>query len=92
MCIDRLDIALLKYIKSYELFLSIIINNGIFFCFVKEFNAIMEIVENKTGLAFYYNYLLSTQPPEFENYPKFLQKPDVRKSIHVGNLTYDDTR
>lgn len=52
----------------------------------------MEIVENKTGLAFYYNYLLSTQPPEFENYPKFLQKPDVRKSIHVGNLTYDDTR
>merc|ERR1711981_389628 len=56
-----------------------------------EFNAIMEIVENKTGLAFYYNYLLSTQPPEFEHYPKFLQKPDVRKSIHVGNLTYDDT-
>ena len=52
----------------------------------------MEIVANKTGLAFYYNYLLSTQPPEFENYPKFLQKPDVRKSIHVGNLTYDDTR
>ena len=52
----------------------------------------MEIVQNKTGLAFYYNYLLSTQPPEFENYPKFLQKPDVRKSIHVGNLTYDDTR
>merc|ERR1719361_2782237 len=31
-----------------------------------EFNAILEIVENKTGLAFYYNYLLSTQPPEFK--------------------------
>lgn len=45
---------------------------------------------NKTGLAFYYNYLLSTQPPDFANYPKFLQKAHVRKAIHVGNLTYED--
>ena len=47
-------------------------------------------MENKTGLQFYYNYLLSNQPPEFENYPKLLQKLEVRKAIHVGNLTYDD--
>ena len=56
----------------------------------QEFNAILDIVENKTGLAFYYNYLLSKQPSEFDNYPKLLQKAEVRKAIHVGNLTYDD--
>ena len=49
----------------------------------------LEIYENKTGLTFYYNYLLSKQPDEFDYYPKFLQKAEVRKAIHVGNLSYD---
>jgi len=55
-----------------------------------EFDDILDIVENRTGLTFYYNYLLSQQPADFSNYPKFLEKPEVRRSIHVGNLTYDD--
>lgn len=50
----------------------------------------MDIVENRTGLTFYYNYLLDKQPADFENYPKYLQKAEVRKAIHVGNLTYQD--
>ena len=58
--------------------------------YLKEFDDILDIVENRTGLTFYYNYLLSQQPEEFSNYPKFLEKPEVRRSIHVGNLTYDD--
>jgi len=55
-----------------------------------EFDNILDIVENRTGLTFYYNYLLSKQPAEFDNYPKFLEKPEVRRAIHVGNLTYHD--
>ena len=50
----------------------------------------MDIIENRTGLMFYYNYLLTKQPVEFTYYPKFLQKSHVRKAIHVGNLTYQD--
>ena len=45
---------------------------------------------NRTGLNFYYNYLLSEQPEDFTYYPQWLEKPQVRKAIHVGNLTYDD--
>lgn len=48
------------------------------------------LVENRTGLTFYYNYLLDKQPPDFENYPKLLQKSYMRKAIHVGNQTYND--
>ena len=57
---------------------------------MQEFDNILDIVENRTGLTFYYNYLLSEQPAEFDNYPKFLEKPKVRRAIHVGNLTYHD--
>ena len=45
---------------------------------------------NRTGLNFYYNYLLSEQPKDFTYYPQWLERPQVRKAIHVGNLTYDD--
>ena len=58
--------------------------------YLQEFDNILDIVENRTGLTFYYNYLLSEQPAEFDNYPKFLEKPEVRHAIHVGNLTYHD--
>ena len=57
---------------------------------LQEFDAILDIVQNRSGLSFYYNYLMSTQPSDFENYPKLLQKAKVRRAIHVGNVTYDD--
>ncbi len=57
--------------------------------YFQEFSSLLEIYNNRTGLTFYYNYLLSKQPDEFDNYPKLLQKAEVRKAIHVGNLTYD---
>ena len=57
---------------------------------LQEFDEIMDIIENRTGLTFYYNYLLTRQPQDFTYYPKFLEKPEVRRAIHVGNLTYED--
>ena len=56
----------------------------------QEFDSILDIVMNRTGLNFYYNYLLSEQPKDFTYYPQWLERPQVRKAIHVGNLTYDD--
>ena len=58
--------------------------------YLKEFDDILDVVENRTGLTFYYNYLLSQQPEDFSYYPKFLEKPEVRRAIHVGNLSYED--
>lgn len=54
-----------------------------------EFDQLLGVYANSTGLNFYYNYLMSQQPPEFDNYPKLLQQAHVRRAIHVGNLTYD---
>ena len=50
---------------------------------------ILGVSMNKTGLNFYYNFLISEQPKDFDYYISYLQQPFVRKAIHVGNLTYD---
>ena len=44
---------------------------------------------NATGFNYYFNYLLADSPAEFGYYNTFLQLPEVRKSLHVGNLTYN---
>ena len=43
---------------------------------------------NCTGLTDYYNYLRTTNPPEFRYYIDYLAFPTVRRAIHVGNLTF----
>jgi len=45
---------------------------------------------NQTGLDFYFNYLLPVAPAEFDYYNKYLALSSVRKSIHVGNKTFND--
>ncbi|XP_064467760.1 probable serine carboxypeptidase CPVL [Ornithodoros turicata] len=46
--------------------------------------------QNVTGLNFYYNFLLAQSPPEFDFYHTFVQAPRIRKSIHVGDLPFND--
>lgn len=43
---------------------------------------------NCTGTTDYFNYLRTSSPPEFDYFNKFLAFPNVRRAIHVGNLTY----
>ncbi|XP_060078674.1 probable serine carboxypeptidase CPVL [Ylistrum balloti] len=45
---------------------------------------------NVTQTNNYYNFLLTEEPADFNYYGDFLAKPEVRKAIHVGNLTYND--
>ena len=54
------------------------------------FDCMLEFFGEKSGLTFVYNYLLQGQPDAFTYYPKFLNLPEVRKLIHVGNLKYED--
>ena len=37
----------------------------------------MDVFTNESCLNFYYNFILSEQPKEFNNYLPFLQKPEV---------------
>lgn len=45
---------------------------------------------NQTGLDFYYNYLLAAAPKDFDYMNTFLPQDNVRKSIHVGNKTFNN--
>ncbi len=55
----------------------------------QELDLILDIFTTKSQLNFYYNYLLQEQPVEFSYHLPLLQRAEVRKAIHVGNLTYD---
>mgnify|MGYP002715439822 FL=1 len=44
---------------------------------------------NYTGLKFYYNYLYTIQPDDFNYYSGYIGLKETRRAIHVGNLTYN---
>ncbi|XP_062925601.1 probable serine carboxypeptidase CPVL isoform X2 [Mobula hypostoma] len=46
--------------------------------------------ENVTGCSNYFNFLQCTEPMDQDYFTVFLSQPEVRKSIHVGNLTFHD--
>jgi len=52
------------------------------------FNQMMALFQERTGLNDPFNFNNDIQPVDFNYYQDFLDKPEVRKSIHVGNLTY----
>ncbi|XP_078572238.1 putative serine carboxypeptidase CPVL [Branchiostoma floridae x Branchiostoma japonicum] len=45
---------------------------------------------NITGSNDHYNFLRTEEPPEQDYYVDYLALPEVRKAIHVGNLTFHD--
>ncbi|XP_054157696.1 venom serine carboxypeptidase-like [Oppia nitens] len=45
-------------------------------------------LKNITGLTYYYNYLLDTQPDDMTYYSKYLDIPATRQAIHVGNVQF----
>ncbi|KAL1421163.1 hypothetical protein MTO96_023333 [Rhipicephalus appendiculatus] len=46
--------------------------------------------KNITGSDSHYNFLLSKNPEFFDYYQAFVDTPEVRKAIHVGNLTFNN--
>ncbi|XP_042332542.1 probable serine carboxypeptidase CPVL isoform X1 [Sceloporus undulatus] len=47
-------------------------------------------VRNVTGCSNYFNFLQCQEPEDQEYFGEFLALTEVRKSIHVGNLTFHD--
>jgi len=43
-----------------------------------------------TGYQYYFNYLTTKEPIDMNYYDTFVQLPDVRRSMHVGNMTWND--
>ncbi|XP_015433612.1 PREDICTED: venom serine carboxypeptidase [Dufourea novaeangliae] len=47
------------------------------------------LFRNLTGFDFYFNYLHTQDPSDSDSMAQWIQKPDVRKAIHVGNCTFN---
>ncbi|KAM3873372.1 putative serine carboxypeptidase CPVL [Diretmus argenteus] len=46
--------------------------------------------QNATGCSNYFNYLSCKEPEDQEYFSQFVTLAEVRRSIHVGNLTFND--
>lgn len=45
---------------------------------------------NVTGMSNYYNFLQAKPPSDYDHFNKYLEIPDVRRSIHVGKLPFNN--
>ncbi|GBL86641.1 putative serine carboxypeptidase CPVL [Araneus ventricosus] len=43
-----------------------------------------------TGMNFYYNFLISETPKEFTYFSDYIQKPQFRNALHIGNLSFQN--
>ncbi|KAF8766514.1 putative serine carboxypeptidase CPVL like protein [Argiope bruennichi] len=43
-----------------------------------------------TGMNFYYNFLISETPKEFSYFQTYVEKPQFRNALHIGNLTFQN--
>ncbi|XP_051856184.1 probable serine carboxypeptidase CPVL [Antechinus flavipes] len=77
----------IKYIKeenwkkAFEIFDSLL--NG-------DLTSYPSYFQNSTGCSNYFNFLQCQEPEEQNYFGYFLSKPEVRRAIHVGNLTFHD--
>ncbi|KFM61848.1 putative serine carboxypeptidase CPVL, partial [Stegodyphus mimosarum] len=46
--------------------------------------------KNYTDYKFYYNFLMTKTPEDFERFREYVVFPEFRKAVHVGNLTFQD--
>lgn len=46
--------------------------------------------QNATGCTNYFNYLTCQEPEDQEYFSQFVTLPEVRRAIHVGNMTFHD--
>lgn len=69
-----------KWIKAFEVFDTLL--NG------DETGP--SFIQNVTGCSNYFNFLQCQEPADQEYFGVFLSRSEVRKAIHVGNLTFHD--
>ncbi|KAG9476207.1 hypothetical protein GDO78_002996 [Eleutherodactylus coqui] len=70
-----------KWIDAFDVFDSLL--NG-------DRTSYPSFFQNATGCSNYFNFLQCQEPKDQEYFGPFLALPEVRKAIHVGNLTFND--
>uniref|UniRef100_A0A8C4THQ8 Probable serine carboxypeptidase CPVL n=1 Tax=Erpetoichthys calabaricus TaxID=27687 RepID=A0A8C4THQ8_ERPCA len=70
-----------KWVKAFEVF-DLLLNGDL--------SQYPSFYQNVTGCTNYFNFLQCQEPKDQKLFGKFLSLPEVRKSIHVGNLIFHD--
>uniref|UniRef100_A0A4X2LVF3 Probable serine carboxypeptidase CPVL n=2 Tax=Vombatus ursinus TaxID=29139 RepID=A0A4X2LVF3_VOMUR len=70
-----------KWRKAFEIFDNLM--NG-------DLTSYPSYFQNSTGCSYYFNFLQCQEPEEEKYFGDFLSLPEVRRAIHVGNLTFHD--
>ncbi|KAJ8004781.1 hypothetical protein DPEC_G00139880 [Dallia pectoralis] len=70
-----------KWVEAFEVFDSLL--NG-------DIGPYPSFFQNATGCTNYFNYLQCREPEDQEYFSRFVTQAEVRRSIHVGNLTFHD--
>uniref|UniRef100_A0A023GNB7 Carboxypeptidase n=1 Tax=Amblyomma triste TaxID=251400 RepID=A0A023GNB7_AMBTT len=50
------------------------------------------LFKNATGFDYYYNYLITEDPPGMYAYKQFVQRPEIRRALHVGQQGFSTSR
>ncbi|KAK8756852.1 hypothetical protein V5799_000444 [Amblyomma americanum] len=50
------------------------------------------LFKNATGFDYYYNYLITEDPPGMYAYKQFVQRPEIRRALHVGKQEFSTSR
>lgn len=80
--------TIVEYIKAekyYEALVGmdkLIIQFGVF--------SYVSLYKNFTGLDFYYNFLISSTPEDFDLYQDYVKLPEFKRALHLGNSPYQD--
>jgi len=75
------DIEQQKWMEAFNGFDSIL--NG-------DTTDVPSLFSNYTGLTFYYNYNMDSEPEDMGHFTQYVNIPEVRKAIHVGDKVFND--
>ncbi|XP_028836518.1 putative serine carboxypeptidase CPVL [Denticeps clupeoides] len=70
-----------KWVEAFEVFDSVL--NG-------DLSPYPSFFQNATGCTNYFNYMQCQEPADQEYFSQFVTMTEVRRAIHVGNLTFND--
>ncbi|XP_014210206.1 venom serine carboxypeptidase-like [Copidosoma floridanum] len=54
-------------------------------------NKVNKMMDNITGYSYYFHSMRPTEPDYINPFVHWVVRPDVRKAIHVGNVTFERT-
>ncbi|GFX54243.1 probable serine carboxypeptidase CPVL [Trichonephila clavipes] len=84
----NLSLSIVNHIREEDFYAALIEMDKLIINFnVLPYKSLFQIF---TGMNFYYNFLTSDTPKEFAYFMDYIELPQFRKALHIGNLTFQN--